>query len=198
MQVGITQKYFTQKSWTVFEIICIIAALYSAYVSVYVFGGGSIGFAFFSISIGCFAISKTTKITAEDVEDELARLIRDNKLQIDKENSICIYDLAINPIKKGRDGTFRSRSYVISNFEFSENIKITVYRIDLFDHVVNEDIYIIPEGESLCLSSEKLETPNGSKEIFCLRSADGAFSIPVRINAMDAWNIIERVCGGNL
>ncbi len=188
------KKYFYQKSWTVFEILCIMAAAFSLYITVYVWGGGQIGFAFLSMSVGALAISKTTKITEVDVEDVLRILLRDNRIKIDEKSTIATYELKKQPIKKGKDGVFRSREYVISCFDFGENIKISVYRIDLFELNFNyEEHYVLP-NEQCSLISEKLETQSGFKDAYWLKKSDMSFCIPVVTNDIDAWNIIERVC----
>ncbi len=194
MQKSITEKYFFQKRWTILEIVCLIVAVIALYVSTFVWGGGPLGFGLLAISIGAFAISKTTKISDGDIDNELNKLIRDNKISIDKK-TICTYDLEMKPVVKGKDGSFRSRTYVISSFQFDDKTKITIYRIDLIDYTVKAEAYIISDNETLSLTSKKVLTPNGNKEIFHLKSECSSFSVPVRTNDVDACKIIEKVCG---
>lgn len=195
MRKSVSEKYFSQKSWTVLEWVCIVVAAVAVYVSTYVWGGYHFGMALLAVAGSAFAISKTTKITDDDITDELDRFIRDEKLPFDKDSSISVFDTEVEPVVRGRDGVFRSRSFVITSFLFGEKTEITVHRIDLIDRSVKKDYYIMVADEKLLLTSKKLITSYGNKEMYYLQNEDATFRVPVKTNDIDIWRMIVKVCG---
>lgn len=195
MKKSIMEKYFNQKSWSLFEILMVIVMLIAAIVATFVWGGGPIGFPLLIASIIALAVSKSTKIKDKEFDAELNKLATRNIEELDKKASITCFDLQIQPIVKGKDGKIRSASYVISTFSRNDTLtQIRIYRFDLLSGSCQEEAHTVDQKDEFFLKEEVVLIDGARKPIQYLECASFPLRIPVNTNEMDVCHIIEKLC----
>lgn len=195
MKKSIIEKYFKQKSWSLFEILMVIVMVIAAIVATFVWGGGPIGFPLLIASIFALAVSKSTKIKDKEFDAELNKLVTQNIEELDKKASIKCFDLQIQPIVKGKDGKTRSKSYVISTFLWNDTLtQIMIYRFDLLSGSCQEEAHTVDQEDKFLLKEEVAFIDGVRKPIQYLECASISLRIPVNTNEIDACHIVERLC----
>lgn len=196
MKKSIIEKYFKQKSWSLFEILMIIVIVISAVIATFVWGGGPIGFPLLTTAIIALAVSKSTKIKDSDFDLELNKLVVKQVEMLEEKNAIKCFDLQIQPRVKGKDGKIRSTSYVISTFVWNDaSIQLTIYLFDLLSDNCREEVYTIDyQKEKFFLKEESTIIDGVLKQLQYLECVSIPLRIPVNTNELDVCHIIEKLC----
>ncbi|MBQ9151424.1 MAG: hypothetical protein IJX72_04170 [Clostridia bacterium] len=195
MKKNTAEKYFHQKSWSLQEIICIIAIIISAVVATIVPGGIPMGIPIMVVAVIVLVFSKSAKIKDAEIDAELEKLVAAHMDLTGCERVVKCYDLYNQPIVKGKDGGLRSPRYVISVFTFGhEDMEITVYNFDLVSHRVDKRFHKIPKDEEVSLIEEAGSVPGGRKTLQYLEGSSISERIPVCTEDVHSAGIIERVC----
>lgn len=188
------EKYFTQKNWTLLEILCIIIGTAALIVGTFVWGGGPIGLPLFAFSLLILICVRSSKIKGSYIDRELQKLIDENEIISHGKNVIKSFDL-----KKGKvireKGKCRSNIYVVSLFDFQGNFaNIRVYRIDLLSKSIKKEFYTVECGERVILREESVSISGVSKNVNYLVCDEFSSDIPVQTNDINASEIIQKLC----
>lgn len=188
------EKYFTQKNWTLLEILCIIIGTAALIVGTFVWGGGPIGLPLFAFSLLILICVRSSKIKGSYIDRELQKLIDENEIISRGKNVIKSFDL-----KKGKvireKGKCRSNIYVVSLFDFQGNFaNIRVYRIDLLSQSIKKEFYTVECGERVILREESVSISGVSKNVNYLVCDEFSSDIPVQTNDINASEIIQKIC----
>ena len=188
------EKYFTQKNWTLLEILCIIIGTAALIVGTFVWGGGPIGLPLFAFSLLILICVRSSKIKGSYIDRELQKLIDENEIISHGKNVIKSFDL-----KKGKvireKGKCRSNIYVVSVFDFQgETVNISVYRIDLLSQSIKKEFYTVECEERVILREESVSISGVSKNVNYLVCDEFSSDIPVQTNDINASEIIQKIC----
>ena len=187
------EKYFNQKSISVLDIVFIILIIVSSILFIFVNGIGMIGLGLVLVSVAGLFVARSFRIKESAVDEKLQELIL--RLDLKGGETIGTYDLKYTALR-GKDGKFRSECYVISEYDFSEDLlKIGVYRIYLTDEAITEKHYKIQKSDKITLVEELVSTMNANKQILSL-SADvfAGETVPVVTSDVDSAKLVEKVC----
>ena len=197
MKQNIPERYFSQKSFSIMEIILILLATISAIIATFVNGGGPVGFPILFLCIFGIVILRSTKIKDDDIDKILQQIISNNEITISDTTIIC-YDLHNIAVKKRKDGKLCSRRCFITNISTHLKTEITfdIYIVDLisntvefFSHTVNNDNDVKVE-----LIEETIKSNVGWHKISYLRIDNFDHCIPVTLSDYKTYNIIEKIC----
>ncbi len=189
------EKYFTQKSWTVLEIILLVITIISAIVFSFVWGGGPIGLPVFMVALVCLIVSKSSKTKAVEVDNAKAKLLSDLNIEKSSKNCIEMYDPNAKYAKIGKDKALRSSEYILSVFDFKkENTEINVYRLDLLNKESKKETFILTPDAKAELTEEVLLIGGVRKTVQFLTCPSVGMKIPVTTNDIDASNIVNKIC----
>ena len=187
-------KYFSQKSFSVLDLICIAMAVIGAIVGTVVWGGGPIGFGLLGISIVILVISRSTRAKDEEVDKALERLLGENGIDTAAKNTVSGFDLEATVIR-GKDQKLRSERYFITSFDFLEDkIAVKSLCLDLINGTVTENLYEIGKGERASLIETAV--PKASNKKFCRLYCEsfGGAGVPVSLDDLESSKLIEKVC----
>ena len=187
-------KYFSQKSFSVLDIICIIAAVISGVVATVVRGGGPIGFPILGVAVVVLVFSRSSRPKEEDVDKELDRLLVEKGIDSTAKNSVSGFDLEAKVIR-GKDQKLRSVRYFVTFFDFLEE-KITVksFCLDLINGTVTENVYEICKGDRVSVFETAVPNVSNKKSCrLCCESFGGA-GVPVSLDDLESSKLIEKVC----
>ncbi len=188
------QKYFKQKSFSVLDIICIVAAVIGAIVGTVVWGGGPIGFAVLGVAIAVLAFSRSARAKDDDVDKELTRLLGENGIERAAKSSVSGFDLEAKVVR-GKDQKLRSDRYFVTYFDFLENkITVNTFLIDLISGTVSEKKYEIGKGERA--SVIETDIPKVSNKKSCCLSCESwcGECVPISLDDLESSKLIEKVC----
>lgn len=187
-------KYFSQKSFSVLDLICIAMAVIGAIVGTVVWGGGPIGFGLLGISIVILVISRSTRAKDEEVDKELERLLGENGIDTVAKNTVSGFDLEATVIK-GKDQKLRSERYFVTSFDFLEDkIAVKSLCLDLINGTVTENLYEIGKGERASLIETAVPKASNKKSCRLYCESFGGASVPVSLDDLESSKLIEKVC----
>lgn len=187
-------KYFSQKSFSVLDLICIAMAVIGAIVGTVVWGGGPIGFGLLGISIVILVISRSTRAKDEEVDKELERLLGENGIDTAAKNTVSGFDLEATVIR-GKDQKLRSERYFVTSFDFLEDkIAVKSLRLDLINGTVTENLYEIGKGERASLIETAVPKASNKKSCRLYCESFGGAGVPVSLDDLESSKLIEKVC----
>lgn len=187
-------KYFSQKSFSVLDLICIVIAVIGAIVGTVVWGGGPIGFGLLGISIVILVISRSTRAKDEEVDKELERLLGENGIDTAAKNTVSGFDLEATVIK-GKDQKLRSERYFVTSFDFLEDkIAVKSLCLDLINGTVTENLYEIGKGERASLIETAVPKVSNKKSCRLYCESFGGAGVPVSLDDLESSKLIEKVC----
>ena len=187
-------KYFSQKSFSVLDLICIVIAVIGAIVGTVVWGGGPIGFGLLGISIVILVISRSTRAKDEEVDKELERLLGENGIDTAAKNTVSGFDLEATVIR-GKDQKLRSERYFVTSFDFLEDkIAVKSLCLDLINGTVTENLYEIGKGERASLIETAVPKASNKKSCRLYCESFGGASVPVSLDDLESSKLIEKVC----
>ena len=187
-------KYFSQKSFSVLDLICIVIAVIGAIVGTVVWGGGPIGFGLLGISIVILVISRSTRAKDEEVDKELERLIGENGIDTAAKNTVSGFDLEATVIR-GKDQKLRSERYFVTSFDFIEDkIAVKSLCLDLINGTVTENSYEIGKGERASLIETAVPKASNKKSFRLYCESFGGAGVPVSLDDLESSKLIEKVC----
>ena len=187
-------KYFSQKSFSVLDLICIVIAVIGAIVGTVVWGGGPIGFGLLGISIVILVISRSTRAKDEEVDKELERLLNENGIDPAAQNSVSGFDLEAT-VMRGKDQKLRSERYFVTSFDFLEDkIAVKSLCIDLINGTLTENVYEISKGERVSLIETAVPKASNKKSCRLYCESFGGASVPVSLDDLESSKLIEKVC----
>ena len=187
-------KYFSQKSFSVLDLICIVVAVIGAIVGTVVWGGGPIGFGLLGISVVILVISRSTRAKDEEVDKELERLLNENGIDPAAKNSVSGFDLEAT-VMRGKDQKLRSERYFVTSFDFLEDkIAVKSLCIDLINGTLTENVYEISKGEGVSVIEIAVPKVSNKKSCrLCCESFGGA-GVPISLDDLESSKLIEKVC----
>ena len=188
------EKYFSQKRFTVIEIILMVLCVMS-FLFAMLRGGGPYGLTSGFIILMPLIFLLSNKIQDEEVDDAIARIILENGINLEKPNVFSLYDLRVERMKKGKDGKFRSEKYVILELtpKVGGNLLIVCHYINVVKNEVVREEYFVDTENSLELR-EELE-----RDSFGIRHYNYIFSdvfpngIPYPYNEYKSSELIKDV-----
>ena len=187
-------KYFSQKSFSVLDLICIVIAVIGAIVGTVVWGGGPIGFGLLGISIVILVISRSTRAKDEEVDKELERLLGENGIDTAAKNTVSGFDLEATVIR-GKDQKLRSERYFVTSFDFLEDkIAVKSLCLDLINGNVTENLYEIGKGERAKLIETAVPKASNKKSFRLYCESFGGAGVPVSLDDLESSKLIEKVC----
>ena len=187
-------KYFSQKSFSVLDLICIVIAVIGAIVGTVVWGGGPIGFGLLGISIVILVISRSTRAKDEEVDKELESLLNENGIDPAAQNSVSGFDLEAT-VMRGKDQKLRSERYFVTSFDFLEDkIAVKSLCIDLINGTLTENVYEISKGERVSLIETAVPKASNKKSCRLYCESFGGASVPVSLDDLESSKLIEKVC----
>ena len=187
-------KYFSQKSFSVLDLICIVIAVIGAIVGTVVWGGGPIGFGLLGISIVILVISRSTRAKDEEVDKELERLLNENGIDPAAQNSVSGFDLEAT-VMRGKDQKLRSERYFVTSFDFLEDkIAVKSLCIDLINGTLTENVYEISKGEGVSVIETAVPKASNKKSCRLYCESFGGASVPVSLDDLESSKLIEKVC----
>ena len=187
-------KYFSQKSFSVLDLICIVIAVIGAIVGTVVWGGGPIGFGLLGISIVILVISRSTRAKDEEVDKELERLLGENGIDTAAKNTVSGFDLEATVIR-GKDQKLRSERYFVTSFDFLEDkIAVKSLYLDLINGTVTENLYEICKGERASLIETAVPKASNKKSCRLYCESFGGAGVPVSLDDLESSKLIEKVC----
>ena len=187
-------KYFSQKSFSVLDLICIVIAVIGAIVGTVVWGGGPIGFGLLGISIVILVISRSTRAKDEEVDKELERLLGENGIDTAAKNTVSGFDLEATVIR-GKDQKLRSERYFVTSFDFIEDkIAVKSLCLDLINGTVTENLYEIGKGERASLIETAVPKASNKKSFRLYCESFGGAGVPVSLDDLESSKLIEKVC----
>ena len=188
------EKYFSQKSFSVLDLICIAMAVIGAIVGTVVWGGGPIGFGLLGISIVILVISRSTRAKDEEVDKELERLLGENGIDTAAKNTVSGFDLEATVIR-GKDQKLRSERYFVTSFDFLEDkIAVKSLCLDLINGTVTENMYEIGKGERASLIETAVPKASNKKSCRLYCESFGGAGVPVSLDDLESSKLIEKVC----
>lgn len=194
MKKNNVEKYFSQKSFSVLDLICIVIAVIGAIVGTVVWGGGPIGFGLLGISIVILVISRSTRAKDEEVDKELERLLGENGIDTAAKNTVSGFDLEATVIR-GKDQKLRSERYFVTSFDFLEDkIAVKSLRLDLINGTVTENLYEIGKGERASLIETAVPKASNKKSCRLYCESFGGAGVPVSLDDLESSKLIEKVC----
>ena len=187
-------KYFSQKSFSVLDLICIVIAVIGAIVGTVVWGGGPIGFGLLGISIVILVISRSTRAKDEEVDKELERLLGENGIDTAAKNTVSGFDLEATVIR-GKDQKLRSERYFVTSFDFLEDkIAVKSLCLDLINGTVTENMYEIGKGERASLIETAVPKASNKKSCRLYCESFGGAGVSVSLDDLESSKLIEKVC----
>ena len=119
-----------------------------------------------------------------------------NYIDTTNNNSVIkTFNFKQKTIIRGKDEKLRSPIYVISEYNFrNSNLEIVVYSFNLITKNVEKKEYKIPPIEKITLLEKKVVIPGGQKTLYYLNCNMFEEEIPVNIDDIDSFKIIEKVC----
>lgn len=187
-------KYFSQKSFSVLDLICIVIAVIGAIVGTVVWGGGPIGFGLLGISIVILVISRSTRAKDEEVDKELERLLGEKGIDTAAKNTVSGFDLEATVIR-GKDQKLRSERYFVTSFDFLEDkIAVKSLCLDLINGTVTENMYEIGKGERASLIETAVPKASNKKSCRLYCESFGGAGVPVSLDDLESSKLIEKVC----
>jgi len=187
-------KYFSQKSFSVLDLICIVIAVIGAIVGTVVWGGGPIGFGLLGISIVILVISRSTRAKDEEVDKELEHLLGENGIDTAAKNTVSGFDLEATVIR-GKDQKLRSERYFVTSFDFLEDkIAVKSLCLDLINGTVTENLYEIGKGERASLIETAVPKASNKKSCRLYCESFGGAGVPVSLDDLESSKLIEKVC----
>ena len=194
MKKNNVEKYFSQKSFSVLDLICIVVAVIGAIVGTVVWGGGPIGFGLLGISIVILVISRSTRAKDEEVDKELERLLNENGIDPAAKNSVSGFDLGAT-VMRSKDQKLRSERYFVTSFDFLEDkIAVKSLCIDLINGTLTENVYEISKGEGVSVIETAVPKASNKKSCrLCCESFGGA-GVPISLDDLESSKLIEKVC----
>lgn len=194
MKKNNVEKYFSQKSFSVLDLICIVIAVIGAIVGTVVWGGGPIGFGLLGISIVILVISRSTRAKDEEVDKELERLLGENGIDTAAKNTVSGFDLEATVIR-GKDQKLRSERYFVTSFDFLEDkIAVKSLCLDLINGTVTENLYEIGKGERASLIETAVPKASNKKSCRLYCESFGGAGVPVSLDDLESSKLIEKVC----
>ena len=194
MKKNNVEKYFSQKSFSVLDLICIVIAVIGAIVGTVVWGGGPIGFGLLGISIVILVISRSTRAKDEEVDKELERLLGANGIDTAAKNTVSGFDLEATVIR-GKDQKLRSERYFVTSFDFLEDkIAVKSLCLDLINGTVTENMYEIGKGERASLIETAVPKASNKKSCRLYCESFGGAGVPVSLDDLESSKLIEKVC----
>ena len=188
------EKYFSQKSFSVLDLICIVIAVIGAIVGTVVWGGGPIGFGLLGISIVILVISRSTRAKDEEVDKDLERLLGENGIDKAAKNTVSGFDLEATVIR-GKDQKLRSERYFVTSFDFLEDkIAVKSLCLDLINGTVTENMYEIGKGERASLVETAVPKASNKKSCRLYCESFGGAGVPVSLDDLESSKLIEKVC----
>ena len=187
-------KYFSQKSFSLLDLICIVVAVLGAIVGTVVWGGGPIGLGLLGISVVILVISRSTRAKDEEVDKELERLLNENGIDPAAQNSVSGFDLEAT-VMRGKDQKLRSERYFVTSFDFLEDkIAVKSLCLDLINGTVTENVYEISKGERVSLIETAVPKASNKKSCRLYCESFGGASVPVSLDDLESSKLIEKVC----
>lgn len=194
MKKNNVEKYFSQKSFSVLDLICIVIAVIGAIVGTVVWGGGPIGFGLLGISIVILVISRSTRAKDEEVDKELERLLGENGIDTAAKNTVSGFDLEATVIR-GKDQKLRSERYFVTSFDFLEDkIAVKSLCLDLINGTVTENLYEIGKGDRASLIETAVPKASNKKSCRLYCESFGGAGVPVSLDDLESSKLIEKVC----
>ena len=187
-------KYFSQKSFSVLDLICIVVAVIGAIVGTVVWGGGPIGFGLLGISVVILVISRSTRAKDEEVDKELKRLLGENGIDTAAKNTVSGFDLEATVIR-GKDQKLRSERYFVTSFDFLEDkIAVKSLCLDLINGTVTENVYEISKGEGVSVIETAVPKASNKKSCRLYCESFGGAGVPISLDDLESSKLIEKVC----
>ena len=187
-------KYFSQKSFSVLDLICIVIAVIGAIVGTVVWGGGPIGFGLLGISIVILVISRSARAKDEEVDKALERLLGENGIERAAKNSVSGFDLEAKVVR-GKDQKLRSERYFVTSFDFLEDkIAVKSLTLDLINGTVTENMYEIGRGERASVIETAVPKASNKKSCRLYCESFGGAGVPVSLDDLESSKLIDKVC----
>lgn len=195
MKNKIAQKYFTQKKFSVVDIVCIAVAVVAAIVATFVWGGGPIGIPLLALSLMVLVFSRSTRVKDQEIDRIVQKMFSENCGELDEKKLIQTFYLSEEATVKGNDGKLRSSRYVVTHFEtVSDETKITVYYFNILEQTVQKENFTVHKDSETSVNERVLTLASGRKKIHLLSAKDGSFDIPVTIDDVNSARILESIC----
>ena len=156
---------------------------------------GFLGFPFALIGgIGIMFI-RSARITDENYEDEVKRLMAINKIE---ETDYTLKEYIVGKsdlIKIGKDKRVRTAFYSVVNFEFKNDIcTVTRHELDLVAEKAVTETYKLPVGVDHKLIEKSFDTKLGEiKSTYLSFDGDESRAFPVNMSVYDTDAVIKMV-----
>ena len=152
MKKSDSEKYFAQKTFSAFEIVCFSIMGLSVIAFLFIWGWGSIGLVTLLFSGGGFLFSRSLRVKDSDIDELIDEFAKENKIELDSEALIKIFDFKSQYAAVGKDGKTRTGVFVTSEYVFDGDKELAskylvpdtdyeVYSIDMGSWMT--DIYLI-------------------------------------------------------
>ena len=198
MKKSDSEKYFTQKTFSTFEIVCMPIMALSVIAFLFIWGWGSIGLVTLLFSGGGFLFSRSLRVKDSDIDELIDAFAKDNKIELDSENLIKTFDLKSQYAAVGKDGKPRTGVFVTSEYIFDgDKTYITVHRFDLITKETKKETYELTVNDTVTLNEEYVHTPIGTKTAHYIVYDKFEADIPVYIYDMNSSEIVDKVSGAN-
>ncbi len=189
------QKYFSPKRVPIIEPICIAVIVLAAVAMIALPGGIPLGLPPAVIAAIILIFVNTAKTKDTEIDAVVDAMIQARPTTLDLHNSIGVYDLAVAPVVKGKDGKLRTSRYVLTLFApDSDGWTVTVYRFDLLTEETTREVYHLPADVRPLLQESHVMTPVGRKSRYALTSSLFSADIPVSMADIDSARFLEDFC----
>lgn len=190
MKTSNIEKYFKQKSWSIPEIICVVAIIVAIIFILAI--SIPIGVPLGGVAVIVLVFIKSAKIKDAEVDRALNAIMEAHGITLDPNSVVGVYDFKETRVVKGKDGKLRSDRYVVAAFSFGgESKDITVYRIQISTGQVVEKTYMFHGEEDVFLQEEALMTSAGRKTVYFLVGSIFEEPIPVPMDDVQASKLVE-------
>ncbi len=195
MKQSDAERFFTQKKWTVAELICLVLAVIGFVARSFLPGFYFYGSGMFAVCVILLIIFKLSKAKGSDVEAALEKLLQKEVGEHDPKLTLEGYDLSAAPILRGREAKLYTPIYTVAVFDFSkEGTQITKWTVDLIASSVEKESYCLTDASAGSLEELTVSFPGGKKTVKELILPSLGMRIPVSSDDIYSEELIGRVC----
>lgn len=193
---NIADSYLSQKPTSKWDIAFGLLIAVGVIVLIFAYGWGYLGIPIIFVGAAGLIISRSQRVSDEDYEKELGRILADNKIDTSAggdEVVLASYLLKDRRTTVGSDKKTRSDTYVIAKFLPSKDTcRIHTYEVNITAHSVEKMTCTVSLSTPPELALESVNTPGGVKKQGFIRF-DGDVYIPTDPNSADTDALISRL-----